>query len=152
LEQFVQEPKDKGHPVLIFIDANEDEQHQLQDQGHVLQLVTKNGFHVDGRHNRSLGTMMDNCILINAIKELNDGDLPNTHTRGIRQIDFVLCTEGILDYIIRTEFLDSSVLGSDHKGLFADLNTAGLTGEGKEGLKKPQFRNLRLDDQRVSAA
>jgi hypothetical protein len=33
-----------------------------------------------------------------------------------------------------------------------DLNTAGLTGEGTEGLKNPQFRNLRLDDPRVSAA
>jgi hypothetical protein len=31
-----------------------------------------------------LGTMMDNCGLINAIKELNDGDIPNTHNRGTR--------------------------------------------------------------------
>jgi hypothetical protein len=77
---------------LPVIDANEDEQHQLQEQGHVVQLVTKNGFHVDGHHNRSLGTMKDNCGLINAIKELNDGGLPNTHNRGTGQIDFVLCT------------------------------------------------------------
>jgi hypothetical protein len=84
LEHFVQELKDKGHHVLIFIYANEDEQHQFQEQGHVVQLVTKNGFHVDGRHNGSLGTTMDNCGLINAIKELNDGDLPNTHNRGTR--------------------------------------------------------------------
>jgi hypothetical protein len=152
LQHFVQELKDKGHHILIFIDANEDEQHQFQEQGHVVQLVTKNGFHVDGRHNGSLGTMMDNCSLINAIKELNDGYLPNTHNRGTRQIDCVLCIEGLLEYFIRVGFLDSSVLGSDHKGLFAGLNTAGLTGEGTEGLKKPQFRNLRLDDPRVSAA
>jgi hypothetical protein len=32
------------------------------------------------------------------------------------------------------------------------MNTAGLKGEGLEGLKKPQFRNLRLDDPIVSAA
>jgi hypothetical protein len=79
--------------------------------------------------------MMDNCSLINAIKALNDGDLPNTHNRGTQYIDFVLCKEGLLDYIIRAVFLDSSVLGRDHKGLFADLNTAGLIGEGTEGLK-----------------
>jgi hypothetical protein len=95
--------------MLIFIDANEDEQHQFQEQGHVVQLVTKHGFHVDGRHNGSLGTMMDNYGLINAIKELNDGDLPNTHKRGTRQINFALCTEGLLDYIIRVGFLDSSI-------------------------------------------
>jgi hypothetical protein len=70
LEYFVQELKDKGHHVFIFIDANEDGQHQFQEQGHDVQLATNNGFHVDGRHNRSLGTMMDNCLLI---KELNDG-------------------------------------------------------------------------------
>jgi hypothetical protein len=92
LEHFVQELKDKGHHELIFIDANEDEQHQFQEQGHVVQLVTKNGFYVDGRNNGSLGTMMNNCGLINSIKELNDGDLPNTHNRGTRYIDFVLCT------------------------------------------------------------
>jgi hypothetical protein len=152
LEHCVQELKDKGHHVLIFIDANKDEKHQLQEQGYVVQLITKNGFHVNGRHNGSVGTMMANCGLINTIKELTEGDLPNTHTRGTRQIEFVLCTEGLLDYIVRVGFLESSVLGSDHKGLFVGLNTAGLTGEGTEGVKKPQFRNLRLFDPRVSAA
>jgi hypothetical protein len=116
----------KGHRVIIFIDAKEDEQHRFQEQGRVFQLVSKNGFHVDERHNGSLGTMMDNCGLINAIKELNYGDF--THNRGNQQIDFVLCTEGLLDYIIHVRFLDSSVLGSNHKGIFVDLNTDGLTG------------------------
>jgi hypothetical protein len=41
LEYFVQELNDKGHHVLIFIYANEDEQHQFQEQVHVIQLVTK---------------------------------------------------------------------------------------------------------------
>jgi hypothetical protein len=152
LEHFLQELKDKVHHVLIFIDANEVEQHQFQEQGHVIHLVTKTGFHVDGRHNVSLGTMMDNCVLINEIKELDNGDLPKTHSRGTRQTDFVLFTEGLLDFIIRFRFLDSSVLGSDHKVLFTVPNTAGLTGEGTEGLKKPQFRNLRLDDPILSSA
>jgi hypothetical protein len=84
LDQFVQELKDKGHHILIFIDANEDEQHQFQEQGHVFQLVTKNCLHVDGRHNGSLGTIMDNCGLINALKELNDGTylIPTTEGPG----------------------------------------------------------------------
>jgi hypothetical protein len=110
-----------------------------------------NGLHMDGRHNGSLCTMMANCGLINAIKELNYGEIPKTHNRGSRQIDFVLYTEGILEYIVRVGFLYSSVLESDHKGPFVDLNTAGLAGEGTEGLKKTQFRNIRLDDPRLSA-
>jgi hypothetical protein len=110
LEHFVQELKDKGHHVLIFIDASEDKQHQFHKQGHGIRLVTKNGFHVDGHHNGSLGTMMANCGLINVIKELNDGYLPSTHNRGTMQINFVLCTYGLLDYIVRVGFLDSSVL------------------------------------------
>jgi hypothetical protein len=57
-----------------------------------------------------------------------------------------------LDYIVRVGFLDSSILGSDHKGLFADLNTAGITGEGKEGKKKPQLRNQRHNEPIVSAS
>jgi hypothetical protein len=151
LEHFVQELQEKGHHVLIYIDANEDEQHQFREQGHDVQLVTNNSFHMDGRHNGSLGTMMANCGLVNSTKELNHGDLPNTHNRGSRQIDFVLCTEGILDYIVRVGFLDSSILGSDHRGLFADRNTAGLTGEGTEGLKKPQYRSLQVDEPILSA-
>jgi hypothetical protein len=145
LEHFVQELKDKGHPILIFIFANEYEQHQFHEQGNAIQLVTKNGFYVDGHHNGYLCTMMANYGLINAIKELNDGDIPNTHNRDTRQIDFVLCTECLLDYIFRVGLLDYSVLGSYHKGIFADLHTSGITGKGTEGLKKPQFRNLQLD-------
>jgi hypothetical protein len=57
-----------------------------------------------------------------------------------------------LDYIVRLGFMDSSVLGSDHKGLFTDLNRAGIIGEGTEGLHEPQFRNIRLDDPIISAA
>jgi hypothetical protein len=128
MEHFVQELKDKGYHVLILIDYNDYTQHQFQEQGHDVQLVTKNGFHVYGHHNGFLGSMIANCGLINAVKELNDGDIPNTHIRGTRQIYFVLCTEGLLDYIVRVGFLDSSILGSNHKGLFADLNTAGLGG------------------------
>jgi hypothetical protein len=48
LEHFVQELKDKGDHVVIFIDTNEDTQHQFQEQGHYVQLVTKNSLHVDG--------------------------------------------------------------------------------------------------------
>jgi hypothetical protein len=152
LEHFVQELKDKGHHVLIFIDYNEDEQHHFHKQGHCVHLVTRNGFHVDCHHNGSLRTMMANCGLPNAIKELIGGDLPNTHNSGSRQIDFVLCTGCLLEYIVRVGFLDSSILGSDHKGLFADPNTAGLTGEGTEGLHNTHIRNLWLDDPIVPAA
>jgi hypothetical protein len=74
-----------------------------------------------------MGIMMANCGLINAIKELNDGDPPNTHISGSIQIDIALCTEGLLEHIDRVICLDYSVLARDRKGFFANLTTAGLT-------------------------
>jgi hypothetical protein len=32
MEHFLQEPKDKRHHILMFIDAKEDEQHQFHEQ------------------------------------------------------------------------------------------------------------------------
>jgi hypothetical protein len=48
LEYLVKDLKDANHEVLIFIDANENETHQFQAQTHDVNLVTKQGFHVDG--------------------------------------------------------------------------------------------------------
>jgi hypothetical protein len=65
LEHFVQELKDKGHHVFIFIDANEEEQHQFQEQGNGVQLVTQNGLRgrapqrILGHHDGQLRT--DQC-------------------------------------------------------------------------------------------
>jgi hypothetical protein len=153
LEYFFNDLKYANHKVLIFMDANENETHQLQAQTHDVKFVTKRRFRVDGSIDGSLHTFMRNCGLINVIKELNEGTPPNTHNHGSQQIDFVLATARLFqDGIEQAWFLDPSVLGSDHKGMYSDLNTQALIGTGRDHQQKPQFRKLQLDDPRISDA
>jgi hypothetical protein len=46
--------------------------------------------------------------------------------------------------------LDESILKSDHRAIFLDLNLLLLFGTSLERLERPQFRNLRLDGPRLS--
>jgi hypothetical protein len=149
LEYLVKDLKYANHEVLIFVDANENETHQFQAQTHDVNFMTKQGFHVDGSIDASLHTFKRNCGLINVIKELNEGTAPNTHNRGSQQIDFILSTAILFqDGIEHAGFLYSSVLGSDHKGIYADLNI----GNARYHLPKNQFRKFQLDDPRISDA
>jgi hypothetical protein len=143
LEYFAKDLKDANHKVLIFMDTKENETHQFQAQTHDVKFVTKHGFHVDGSINGSLHTFMRNCGLLNVIKELNEGTTPNTHNRGSQKIDFILDKARLFqDGIEHAGFLDSSVLGSDHKGMYAYLNTQALIETGRDHLQKPQFHKL----------
>jgi hypothetical protein len=127
--------KDANHEVLILLDANKNETHQFQAQTHDVKFVTKYGFHSDGSINGLLHNFMRNYGLLNVIKGLNEGTPPNTHNRGSQQIDFVLATARLFqDRIEQAGFLDSSVLGSNHKGMYADLNTQALIGTGIDRL------------------
>jgi hypothetical protein len=65
---------------------------------------------------------MSNCGLDNAITLMHDGVAPNTHMRGSSQIDFRLTSVGLRDYIEKVGLLDNSVLKSNHRGIFLDLN------------------------------
>jgi hypothetical protein len=135
------------------MDANENETHRFQARTHDVKSVTKHGFHVDGSIYGSLHTFMPNCGLLNVIKELNEGSTPNTHNRGPQQIDFILASASFIqDGIEHAGFLDPSVLGSDHKGMYADLNTQTLIGNPRDHLQRPQFRKLKIDDPRLSDA
>jgi hypothetical protein len=153
LEYLVKDLKDANHEVLIFMDANENETHQFQAQTHDVNFVTKQGFHVDGSIDGLLHTFMRNYGLFNAIKEINERTTPTTHNRGSQQIDFILATSRLFqDGIKHAGFLYSSVLGSNHKGIYAELNTQALIGNARNHLQKPQFRKLQLDDPRISDA
>jgi hypothetical protein len=46
--------------------------------------------------------------------------------------------------------LDESILKSDHRAIFLDLDLLLLFGTSLEWLERPQFRNLKLDDPRIS--
>jgi hypothetical protein len=153
MEYFVKDLKYANQEVLIFMDANENERHRFQAQTHDVKSVTKHGFHVDGSIDGSLHTFMQNCGLLNVIKELSDGATPNTHNRGSQQINFILASARFIqDDIEHAGFLDPIVLGSDHKGMYADLNTQALIGNLRDHLQRPHFRKLKLDDLRLSDA
>jgi hypothetical protein len=133
-----------------MIDSNQDEDQQYCDQGHTTQYMTRNYFHVDGSIDGSLQTFMGNCGLRNALREFHGGVVPNTHMRGSKQIEFVLTTDGLTDSIEAIGLLDCSVLNSDHRAIFIDLCIEEIFGPSPEKLAQPQYRNLKLDDPRIS--
>jgi hypothetical protein len=118
----VQDLQEKGHEIIVMIDANQSEGQYYQSQLHNEKFRTEQGFHVDGSIDGSIQTFMSNCGLDNAITLMHDGVVPNTHMRGSSQIDFRLTSVGLRDYIEKVGLLDNSVLKSNHRGIFLDLN------------------------------
>jgi hypothetical protein len=100
-----------------MIDANQDDDQQYYDQLHTTQYVTSKHFHIDGSIDGSLHSFMGNCGLRNALRKFHGGVLPNTHMRGLKQIDFVLTTGGFTDSIEAIGLLNCSVLKSDDRSL-----------------------------------
>jgi hypothetical protein len=93
---------------------------------------------------------MANCGLTNALTDVHLEQVPITHVRGSKKIDFALVTDGIRPCIKAVGLLDESILKSDHRAIFLDLNLLLLFGVSLERLERPQFRNLKLDDPRIS--
>jgi hypothetical protein len=126
--------------------ANQDEHQTCLSKEHNEFFKTKNVFHVDGIIDGSLHTFMVNCGLTNALTDVHSEQVPNTHVRVSKQIDFVLVTDGMRPCIKSIVLLDDSILKSDHRAIFLDLNSLLLFGASPERLDRPQFRNLKLDD------
>jgi hypothetical protein len=133
-----------------MIDVNQDEDQQYCDQGHTAQYVTSTHFHVDGSIDSSLHIFMGSCGLRNALSEFQGVVLPNTHMRGSKQIDFVLTTGRLTDSIEAIGLQDRSFLNSEHRALFVDLSIEEIFGPSPEKLAQLQYRNLKLDDPRIS--
>jgi hypothetical protein len=134
-----------------MIDANQPEGQHYQNQLYNKKNRTAHGFHVDGSIDGSIQTFMSKCGLDNAITLMHDGVVPNTHIRGSSQIDFPLTSAGLREYIEKVGLLDNSVLHSDHRGMFLDLDSR-LFGKSPEKVIPHQFRTLKLDDPRLSDA
>jgi hypothetical protein len=149
LQYHVEKLKADGHEVLLFMDANQAEQ-VYQAQTHNEKFVTQKGFHVDGSIYGSLQIFIQNSELINVFRRMYKGVVPNTHARGSAQIDFPLITAGLDEHVIDVELLHRSVLQSDHSGMFVDLWIEGIFGQHPEKVAPHQFRNLKLDDPRIS--
>jgi hypothetical protein len=93
---------------------------------------------------------MANYGLTNALTDVHSEQVPNTHVRVSKQIDFALVTYGIRPCIKAVGLLDESILKSDHRAIFLNLDILLLFGVSLERLERPQFRNLKLDDPRIS--
>jgi hypothetical protein len=146
LQYFVQELQQGGHEFILFLDANQDKYQSYRPQDHDACFKTKGGFQVDGSIVISLRSFMANCRLTKALTDVHSYQVPNTHIRGSKQIDFVLVTDGIRPCIKAIGLLDESMLKSDHRAIFLDLDLLLLFGVSLERLERPQFRNLKLDD------
>jgi hypothetical protein len=93
---------------------------------------------------------MGKCCLRNALCEFHGGVIPNTHMCGSKHIDFMSTTGGLTDIIEAIVLLDCSVINSDHRALLIDLCIEEIFGPSPEKLAQPQYRNLKLDDPRIS--
>jgi hypothetical protein len=142
--------KTDGHEILIFMDANKAEEQVYQAPTHSEKFRTQKGFHVYGSIDGSLQCFIQNCGLINVLRRMHQGVIPNTHARGSAQIDFPLITSGIDEHVVDVGLLDRSILQSDHSGMFVGLRIEGIFGQHPEKLSPHQFRNLKLDDPRIS--
>jgi hypothetical protein len=151
IQYFVQDLQEKGHEIIVVIDANQPEGQHYQSQLHNEKFRAAHGFHVDGSIDGSIQTFMSDCGLDNAITLMYDGVVPNTHMRSSSQIDFPLTSVGLREYIEKVGLLDNSVLHSDHRGMFLDINSR-LFRKRPEKVIPHQFRTLKLDDPRLSDA
>jgi hypothetical protein len=114
LQYFVQELLQGGYEVILFLDANQDEYQPYRPQDQYACFKTKGGFQVDGSIDGSLCSFMANFGLTNALTDIHSEQVPNTHVRGSKQIDFALVTGGIRPCIKAVGLLDESILKSDH--------------------------------------
>jgi hypothetical protein len=113
LKYFTEELKTDGFEVVVFIDANEPLDHRVRSQNHDHKYKSDKGFHIDGSIDGSIATSTQNCGMINILSERHaesGAEIPNTHLRRSKQIDFVLTTAGIALFIQSIGLLDFDVI------------------------------------------
>jgi hypothetical protein len=154
LEYFMEELKTDGFEVAVFIDANESLDHRVRSQNHDNKYKSDKGFHIDGSIDDSIATYTQNCGLSNILSERHaesGADIPNTHLRGSKQIDFVLTTAGIAPFIQALGLIDFDVIfQTDHRTFFIDIDMAGFFGSATETLPAQRLRQLQLEDPGVA--
>jgi hypothetical protein len=113
LEYFTDELKTDGFEVVVFIDTNEPLDHRVRSKNHDHKCKSDKGFHIDGSIDGSIATYTQNCGMSNILSERHaesGAEIPNTHLRGSKQIDFVLTTSGIALFIQSIGLLDFDVI------------------------------------------
>jgi hypothetical protein len=100
LQYHVEKLKTDGHEILIFMDANQTEEQVYQTPTHNEKFVTKKG---------SLQSFIQNCGLINVLRQMHEGVVPHTNARRSAQTDFLLITSGLDDHVVDVGLLDKSI-------------------------------------------
>jgi hypothetical protein len=140
----------------VFIDANEMLEHRFSSQNHDHKYKSDKGFHIDGYIDGSIATYTHNYGLRNTLSEHHTTPgtaIPNTHLRGLRQIDFVLTTAGIATFFQAIGILDFDVVfRTDHRTFFIDIDMDGFFGSAAKTLPAQRLRQLELEDPWVATA
>jgi hypothetical protein len=138
----------------VFIDANKMLNHRARSQNHDHKYKLDKGFHIDGSIDGSIATYTQNCGLSNILSERHaesGADIPNTHFRWSKQIDFVLTTVGIAPFIQSIGLLDFDVIfRTDHQTFFIGIDMDGFFGSATETLPAQRLRQLQLEYPRVA--
>jgi hypothetical protein len=154
LEYFTEELKTDCFEVVVFIDANETLDHRFRSQNHDHKYKSDKGFHIDGSIDGSISTYTHNCGLSNILfkRHAESGaDIPDTHLRGLKQIDFVLTTAGIAPFIQSIGLLDFDIIfRTDHQTFFIEIDLDGFFGSATETLPTQRLRQLQLEYPRVA--
>jgi hypothetical protein len=144
LEYFTEDLTAYGFEVVVFIDENKPIDHIVRAKNHDHKYKSENGFHIDGSIDGSVATYIENCGLSNILAERHaesEAEIPNTHLRGSKQIEFVLATPGIALLIHYIDLLDFDVIfRTDHRTLFIDIDMAGFFGSATEILPAQRLR------------
>jgi hypothetical protein len=128
----------------VFIDANETLDHRFRSQNHDHKYKSDKEFHTDVSIDGSIATYTQDCGLSNILSERHTEagtDIPNTHLRGSKQIEFVLTTASIAPFIHSIGLLEFEVIfRTDHRTLFIDIDMDGFFGSITETLPAQQLR------------
>ena len=101
LAEFISILLNKKHEIIVFIDANEANDQSKNGEDKILQLTK----------------------LIDVISQQHGiRKEPNTHIRGRKHIEFLLCSEHIYTFIDKSGITPfNEIISSDHRGFFLDL-------------------------------
>jgi hypothetical protein len=150
LEYFTEELRTDGFEVVVIIDANKPLDHRVRSHNHDHRYKLDKGFYSDGSIDSSITTYTQNCGMSNILSERHTesgAEIPNTHLKGSKKIDFVLTTAGIALLIQSIGLLDFDVIfRTDHRTFFIDIDMEGFFGSATEILPAQRLRQLQLED------
>jgi hypothetical protein len=152
LEYFVDDLRNKGHDVEIFIDANQNDRRCYRLQGHADHFESNTGFNIDGRIDGSLKMFLQNAGLYNALNNKHGSkNVPPAREPGSKVTYYVCVSEGLLPHIAANGMLrQDAVFASDHRTFFMDLDVESYFGCETDSMPAKQLHQLQLDDPRIA--